>query len=183
MKNRQTIIAISGVKNSGKTTLIEKLIRELSRRGISTATIKHDGHGFSPDRPGTDSYRHLTAGAVGAAVFDGEKFQLVKFEQTDENRLLTLFPEAELIMLEGFKDSQWPKLEIVRQGVSDAPVCSGDALLAIVTDRETLSAAVPVFRLDDVGTIADFICRYMKVCPDSMEKEKNKERVSKRTQK
>ena len=96
MENRACIIAVSGVKNSGKTSLIVKLIPELVRRGLRVATIKHDGHRFEADRPGTDSFRHLEAGALGAAVFDGEKFQLVRRAPVDERFLLEQFPEAEL---------------------------------------------------------------------------------------
>ena len=74
----QKVLAVSGEKKAGKTTLLEKLIPALARRGVRTAVIKHDGHGFYPDREGTDTNRVFAAGAVGAAVFDGEKFQVVK---------------------------------------------------------------------------------------------------------
>lgn len=63
------LFAISGVKNSGKTTLITKLIPVFRKYGLRTATIKHDGHDFEADVPGTDTYRHLQAGAYGTAVF------------------------------------------------------------------------------------------------------------------
>jgi molybdopterin-guanine dinucleotide biosynthesis protein B len=72
VEKRACVVAVSGIKNSGKTSLIEKLLPALTRRGLRVATVKHDGHRFEPDRPGTDSFRHLTAGAVGTAVFDGE---------------------------------------------------------------------------------------------------------------
>lgn len=162
MKTTQNVIAISGVKNSGKTTLIEKLIRELALLGISTATIKHDGHRFDPDRPGTDSFRHLAAGAVGTAVFDGEKYQLVKYQAVSEEELLSFFPEADLILLEGFKHSPWPKLEIIRKGVSDGQVCDRDKLLAIATDLEGFTAGVPVLDLNNAKKIAEFIFRCIR---------------------
>ena len=156
-RKKQTILAISGVKNSGKTTLIEKLIPELAKRGIHTATIKHDGHCFEAERPGTDSYRHLAAGAMGTAVFDGEKFQLVKYAEMEEKHLIALFPEADLILLEGFKNSNWPKIEVVRKGISDTLTCDKTALLAVATDMETLAVDVPKFELDDVQSIAGLI--------------------------
>ena len=65
---KQYVIAVCGRKNSGKTTLIERMIRELSERGLKTAVIKHDGHDFTCDIPGTDSDRFMEAGAAGAAV-------------------------------------------------------------------------------------------------------------------
>lgn len=157
----QKVLAISGVKHSGKTTLIEALIPALGRRGVSVSTIKHDGHRFEADRPGTDSFRHLAAGAVGTAVFDGEKFQLVKRTPLGEQELIALFPEADLILLEGFKASAWPKIELVRSAVSRQPVCPGEQLLALVTDVDGLSAEVPVFDLDDAEKLSDFLLAWM----------------------
>ena len=163
MNTAQKVIAISGVKNSGKTTLIQRLIPALADRGISVATMKHDGHRFEPDRPGTDSFRHLAAGAVGTAVFDGEKFQLVKYQPVTEDDLIACFPEADLILLEGFKDTPWPKLEIVRKSNSDAPMCPPETLLAIVTDLEAVPATVPVFHPDDIDGIASFLENLIRV--------------------
>ena len=107
------VIAVSGVKNSGKTTLIEKLIPALNTRGVKTVVLKHDGHSFAADREGTDTCRFLAAGAMGAAIFDGEKFQAVKFAAVTERDLIALYPEADLILLEGFKWTDYPKIELV----------------------------------------------------------------------
>lgn len=104
------IFAISGYKNSGKTTLITKLIPELIRKGYRVATIKHDGHDFESDVPGTDSYRHQKAGAYGTAVFSGKRFMITKeTTEADENCLMQAFPEADIILLEGLKNSNYPK--------------------------------------------------------------------------
>ena len=156
------VAAISGVKNSGKTTLIERLIPRLLERGISVATVKHDGHCFEAERPGTDSFRHLQAGALGSAVFDGEKFQLVKRTPVDENTLIGMFPEADLILLEGFKSSVWPKVEIVRRGNSSAPVCDPSTLLALVTALEMPSAPCPVLAPEDDSGLAGLLERFVK---------------------
>ena len=152
----QRILAVSVVKNSGKTTVIEKLIPALTARGLAVACIKHDGHRFEPDRPGSDSFRHLNAGAYGAAVFDGEKFQIVKRMPVEEHVLLALFPEADLVLLEGFKHSAWPKVEVVRSAVSDACVCR-EGLLAVVTDREDLAVRVPLFGLEETEKLAEYL--------------------------
>ncbi len=129
------ILAISGVKNSGKTTLISKLIPLLNARGLLVATIKHDGHGFSADVPGTDTYAHLCAGAYGTAVFSEDKFMLVKKRPLiDERELIASFPEADIILLEGFKASAYPKLELVRQGNSSSSVCPRETLIGLVSD-------------------------------------------------
>lgn len=159
---KQTILAVSGVKNSGKTTLLTKLIPALHKLGIACAVIKHDGHGFAADREGTDTCRMLAAGAMGAAIFDGEKFQAVKYAAVTECDLFALYPEAELILLEGFKWTDYPKLEIVRRGVSDAPVCDPKTLLALITDTDVHVDGIPTFGLEDVDGIAELIEREVR---------------------
>ena len=160
------ILAVCGVKNSGKTTLLEKITAHLSKEGIKIAVIKHDGRSFVPDRPGTDSFRLKAAGAYGAAVFSSQCFSIVK--DTDppvtEADLISFFPEADLILLEGFKNSPYPKIEIVRRGVSRTPVSNPDGLLAVATDLPpeafsgVLPAGVPLTDLND----ADGICRLIR---------------------
>ena len=76
--NRPVVVAVSGVKNAGKTTLIQALLPQLTEAGLTVAVIKHDGHQFDPDPPGTDTGRFMAAGAAGTAIFDGEKFKIVK---------------------------------------------------------------------------------------------------------
>ena len=155
------VVAVSGVKNSGKTTLIEGLLPLLRSKGLKVAVIKHDGHDFSPDVPGTDTYRHLNAGAFGTAVFSAGKWMACKQGTTDENALLALFPEADLILLEGFKHSPWPKLELVREGNSTESVCEADTLLALVSALP-LRAAVPVIHPDDLEAIAALLYDYYR---------------------
>lgn len=112
---KPVIFAVSGYKNSGKTTLTVKLVERLTEKGYRVATIKHDGHDFEPDVPGTDSYRHRKAGAYGCAVFSGHRWMVVKEQPTaetdriSERELIEMFPEADIILLEGFKNSGWPK--------------------------------------------------------------------------
>ena len=151
------VIAVSGVKNSGKTTLIEKLLPALNARGVKTAVLKHDGHSFAADREGTDTCRFLAAGAMGAAIFDGEKFQAVKFAAVTEQDLIALYPEADLILLEGFKWTDYPKIELVRRGISESSVCKPETLLALVTDTNCIVSGVPVFGFEDVDALADLL--------------------------
>ena len=105
-----SVIAVSGEKNSGKTTLIEGILPILAARGYSVAVIKHDGHSFEPDVPGTDTRRFYDAGAIGTAVFDGEKYMLVKRQAADERQLFETFEDADIILIEGLKNSGYPKL-------------------------------------------------------------------------
>ena len=162
---RKRIVAISGVKNSGKTTLICRLLEIFKEKGLRVAVLKHDGHDFEPDVPGTDTYRQLQAGAYGTAVFSKGKYMLVKQQpQISEKELIEFFPEADLILLEGFKYSTYPKIEIVRKGNFSESVCNPKRLMAIATnldaeEREALSISedVPLFELDNAKSIAEFI--------------------------
>lgn len=162
---RKRIVAISGVKNSGKTTLICRLLEIFKEKGLRVVVLKHDGHDFEPDVPGTDTYRQLQAGAYGTVVFSKGKYMLVKQQpQITEKELLEFFPEADLILLEGFKYSNYPKIEIVRKGNSAESVCNPKRLMAIATnldaeEREALSIPedVPLFELDNAKSIAEFI--------------------------
>lgn len=104
------VFAVSGYKNSGKTTLIAGLIPELRSRGYRVAVIKHDGHDFESDVPGTDSYRFQKAGAYGTAVYSSKRLMVTKeYDRPDERMLMEAFGEADIILIEGLKDSSYPK--------------------------------------------------------------------------
>jgi len=121
MVTKTPVVAVSGLKNSGKTTLIEALIPLLAERGVRTAVIKHHGHGFGdeiPDRPGTDTYRFLQSGACGTVVFDAETLMCVKRRAASTDELIEMFSDADLILLEGFKDEPVPRVEMLRKGQS-----------------------------------------------------------------
>ena len=160
--DKPVVIAVSGVKNSGKTALIEAMLPILTAAGLRTAVVKHDGHSFQPEPPDTDTGRLLAAGAWGAAIFDGEKYKVVRREIVDEAALIAQFPEADLVLLEGFKGSGWPKIEVVRGAVSSAPVCDPATLLALVTDLPLSLSGVPVLPLGDAAGAAAVVLRYAK---------------------
>mgnify|MGYP000719403674 CR=1 FL=1 len=124
---RPAVLAVSGLHNSGKTTLLEKLLPALRSRGLKVGIIKHDGHDFTPDVPGTDSYRLREAGAEGVAVYSGQRYLLTEMFRLTEQDLLALFERHgyDLVLLEGFKDSGWPKIEVVRKEISDFPAAGG----------------------------------------------------------
>ena len=117
------VLAVSGVHNSGKTTLLEKLIPLLRARGLKVGVIKHDGHDINTDVPGTDSYRLREAGAEGGAVFSGNRYLLTEEFRLNEQDLLALFERHgyDLVLMEGFKESGWPKIEVVRSAISKEP--------------------------------------------------------------
>lgn len=156
-----SVVAVSGVKNSGKTTLIEGLLSHLSARGIRVAVVKHDGHSFTPDVPGTDSYRHRAAGACGVAVFSDACCMTVKNEKVEISELIDQFSEMDLVLLEGMKSSKYPKIEVVRSGNSKTPVCDPDTIIALVTDLPLHVTGKPCYDIDDFEGIVGFLQYYI----------------------
>lgn len=165
MKHKTQIFAISGVKNSGKTTLITRILPIFTEKGLKVATIKHDGHDFDADVPGTDTYRHFHAGAYGTVIFSDSKYMVVKKQpHMTEEQIIEWFPEADLILLEGFKTCPYPKIELIRKGNSVKSVCEGCHLTAIATDLEPeclerADIEIPLLNLNDPQAIADFILK------------------------
>jgi len=155
------VVAVSGVKNSGKTSLITAMLPHLKAAGLKAATVKHDGHSFTSDPEGTDTGKHMAAGAWGTAIFDREKYKIVRQDPVDERALIEKFSDADLVLLEGFKHSAWPKLELVRAGNSTQPVCDPATLLALVTDTELSLPGVPSVPLEGAAA-AQVILDYLR---------------------
>ncbi|MBI2849580.1 MAG: molybdopterin-guanine dinucleotide biosynthesis protein B [Chloroflexi bacterium] len=152
------IVAFVGLSNSGKTTLIEKLIRELNSRGYHVATIKHAGHGTSLDEPGKDSFRHIQAGSEATIVFSEDRALLIKpvTPNVSLEEIARLFGEdPDIIIAEGFKQSDVPKIEVHRKEIGP-PLKDLKKLIAIATD-EPLETKTRQFSLEDVKPLADFI--------------------------
>jgi len=152
------VMAVCGLKNSGKTTLIASLVRELSSRGCRTAVIKHDGHDFACDVPGTDSSQFMEAGACGAAVYsEGRLFVHRLGFSGDALALVSLFPGADVVIIEGMKDSTLPKMEVVRRGIGDKPVSNPEGRILIVTDYPSGTFAEKQASFEETGRIADAV--------------------------
>ena len=156
------VIAVCGVKNSGKTTLIEKLLKELTKRQIKTAVIKHDGHDFCGDVQGTDSWRFSQAGAYGIGVYSSQRM-LIHKEKKDVNVeiMSEMFPEAELILLEGGKESCYPKIEVVRQGISTTPVSNPEGRFLLVTDYPLEQFSEVSLGFDEIEQIVEEILKVL----------------------
>ena len=154
------IVSIVGKSDSGKTTLIEKLIPILKKRGYRVATIKHDVHGFEMDREGKDTYRHFHSGAEGVLISSPKKMALIKrVEQTPalDELVDRFYPDMDLVITEGFKRLDKPKIEVFRSAIHAEPLCTAaDNRVALASDIP-LEADCPRFDIDDVEAIADFI--------------------------
>ena len=158
-KTPPPIAILAGHSGSGKTTFLENLIPELKRRGLKVGTIKHDVHGFEMDKPGKDSWRHKQAGASVTVISSPYQIGMIRDVNHDHqpDELLALFPGVDIILLEGFKRANKPKLEIFRADMQTEPLCTTDEnLLALITDAD-VDVGVPRFATDAAHRVAEFL--------------------------
>lgn len=147
-----------GKSESGKTTLIEKMIPELKRRGFRVGIVKHAHHGFDMDRKGKDSYRHRQAGADTVMIASPGQIAMIKDVPGESlDLLIPFFDDVDLLITEGFKRDNAPKIEIFRAERHQRPAClEDDTLIAMVSDTP-LNVTVPQFSTTDIDAITEFI--------------------------
>jgi molybdopterin-guanine dinucleotide biosynthesis protein B len=157
------IIGVVGWKNSGKTTLVERLVVEFVRRGWRVATVKHAHHDAVIDDGDTDSARHRRAGASEVALVTSARWALLhELREEPEpalDEVLARLSPADLVLVEGYKRAAVPKIEVRRAGqASREPLAAHDPyVIAIAADHVIDDATVPTFALDDIAAIAEFI--------------------------
>ena len=154
------IISIVGKSDAGKTTLLERLVPELRARGYRIGTIKHDVHGFEIDHEGKDSWRHKQAGACAVVISSPNKVALVKDVETEEtldSLASKYFHDVDIILTEGYKKGNKPKIEVFRSQVHNTPFCKGDKNLVALVSDTSLDLGVPRFELDDIKGLADLL--------------------------
>ncbi len=172
------ILSLVGRSNTGKTTLMEKLIAELGRRGYRVGTIKHDVHGFELDHPGKDTWRHARAGARAVAISSPGKVALIQLVDHERSidEVTALMDCVDLVMTEGYKRADKPKIEVTNAESGGELICGPhDRLLAVAAENPALVFAkmgvppwsadvpapaplsVPVFHRDDAVALCDFI--------------------------
>ncbi len=169
MNQHPPILTVVGRKDSGKTTLVVRLSAELHRRGHRVMTIKHGAHTFNIDPATTDTYRHYHEGNAERVVMAApDKFALVQrwSEQLGPREIAARFlGDADVIVCEGFKASDLPRIEVFRRAVHEAPLYAADApnaplYLAMVTDDSIKQWPIAVFDIgapDVVQRLADFV--------------------------
>lgn len=154
------IVSVVGRSGAGRTTLLEKLIPELKRRGYRVATIKHHAHpGFEIDQPGKDTWRHAKAGSEQVVIAAPDRVAALRYVDhplTLDEIVRNLIRDVDIVLAEGYRGEEKPKIEVVRAAQSSEPICELDELLALVTDL-SLSLAVPQFDLDDAVGLVDLI--------------------------
>lgn len=152
------VISVVGKSDSGKTTLLEKLLRELKNRGYKVATVKHDTHGFDIDKPGKDTWRHAQAGADIVVI--SSPYKLAMIEKVDReielDQIVERLKGIDLIITEGYKRGNKPKIEVVRSAISTEPLCQPDELIALASDI-SLDIGVPCVDINDAQSLVDLI--------------------------
>lgn len=160
----KSVFGFAGWSGSGKTTLIERVIPEITRRGLKVSVIKHAHHGFDVDKPGKDSWRHREAGAAEVLLISDERWVLMH-ELRDEpepslEAQLALLSPCDLVLVEGFKSVQLPKIEVHRPA-HGRPLMYADnpAIVAVATDGD-LSLPLTCLNLNEPAAVAEFILQH-----------------------
>jgi molybdopterin-guanine dinucleotide biosynthesis protein MobB len=159
---RIPVVSIVGKSDSGKTTLMEGLIRILSVHGHRVATVKHHVHEVDVDQPGKDSWRHSHAGAVTTMISSPTQFVVVKHVTRERtlDELVEAAGDVDILLTEGFKRAGFVRIEVSRSARSDEIISDAHSLFALVTDNPELAPqGVPVFGLNDHARVAELIER------------------------
>jgi molybdopterin-guanine dinucleotide biosynthesis protein B len=163
---RIPVVSVVGKSDSGKTTIMEGLIRELTAGGYRVATVKHHVHEVDIDVPGKDSWRHARAGAVTTMISAPMQFAVVRVTERDRTleELVEAAGDADILLTEGFQRAGDVRIEVSRRARSDELVNDPATLFALVTDNAELACGdTPVFGLDEAARLATHIAKtYLK---------------------
>jgi molybdopterin-guanine dinucleotide biosynthesis protein B len=157
------VVGVAGWKNSGKTTLVTKLVGELRRRGYRVATVKHAHHDFDIDHEGTDSYRHRAAGASEVVIVSARRWALIhelgEEREPSLDEILQKLTPSDVVVVEGYKREPIPKIEVRRQDAAHTdPLAPEDPyVIGIAADYPCEAANRPVFGIDDAAGITDLV--------------------------
>lgn len=160
------VFGVVGWKNAGKTGLMERLVTEITARGFSVSTVKHAHHTFDVDHPGKDSHRHRLAGAGEVLLSSRKRWALMHenrgVEEPPLGLLLSKIEAVDLVLIEGYKRDGHPKVEAHREEPGNLLIAKEDTtIIAVASDVTLDDLSIPVFDLDDTGSVADFILRHV----------------------
>jgi molybdopterin-guanine dinucleotide biosynthesis adapter protein len=164
------IFGLAGWSGSGKTTLLIELIPALIALGLRVSTVKHAHHEFDVDQPGKDSWRHRKSGATEVMVASSVRWALMHehrgAREPTLSELLAQMAPVDLVLVEGFKGEDIPKLEVYRPSVGKPPLYPEDShVVALASDERLPETGLPQFSLDDVDGIARFILEHCCIEP------------------
>ena len=146
--------AVVGWKNSGKTTLVERLVAHFADQGLRVATIKHTHHAFLMDREGTDTDRHRRAGASQVAMVGANGWTLASTESVSLDGMLANLAPCDVAVLEGFKRSALPKIEVRADAASERLWADDSTVFAVASELDE-PCPLPRFRRDDIEGLAE----------------------------
>ena len=164
------VFGLAGWSGSGKTTLLTRLLPALIGRGLRVSTVKHAHHEFDIDQPGKDSWRHRKEGATEVMVASSLRWALMhEHRGASEPKLETLLRQmtpVDLVLVEGFKGEDFPKLEVYRASVGKPLMYPNRAnIVAVASDQRLAGCSLPQFYIDDVDGIAGFILERCRIEP------------------
>lgn len=163
------IYGVIGWKNAGKTSLMERLVAEISGRGLRVSTVKHVHHDVDLDQPGKDTFRHRTAGAEEVVLASANRMALLREHRGGEPDLAVILARmapVDLVLVEGYKRDAHPKIEVFRREAGHELIQPDDPMVrAVATDAALAVLTVPVLDLNDTAAIADFILREVGLAP------------------
>ena len=157
----QVIVSVTGWSGSGKTTWLEKLLPELSMRGIRTAVVKHDAHDFEVDREGKDTWRMAQAGAAVTGIVSGYKAALMEYRPVALERFIGKIENVDLVILEGGSELDLPHILVYREALGKGMRVSPDSCLAVISDDPVGDGCAAVFSFGQIKEAADFVEKYL----------------------
>ncbi|RMC35652.1 molybdopterin-guanine dinucleotide biosynthesis protein B [Paracoccus alkanivorans] len=161
------LYGITGWKNAGKTGLMERLVAEITARGLTVSTVKHAHHDTDIDQPGRDSHRHREAGAQEVLLSTPRRWALMhELREAGEPSLADLLSRlspVDLVLIEGYKHAPHPKIETYRQVIGRPLLASKIGTIRAIAADGPVDTGLPVFDLDDTAAIADFILREVEL--------------------
>ena len=162
------IYGVTGGKNTGKTGLIERLVKEFVIRGVTVSTIKHAHHDTDIDQPGRDSYRHREAGAHQVVLSSKHRWavmtELRDAPEADLKSIIRSLEPVQLTLIEGYKNDPHPKIETFRLVISKPLLAlTNSSIKGVASDSPISGLEIPIFDLNDTGKIADFISEEVRL--------------------
>lgn len=159
------IIQVVGYKNSGKTTLVAKMVRMLSEAGYAVGTVKHDGHRFDIDKEGTDTWKHREAGASMTAITSSERTVLMEEKSSELDDMIRRMLAMDAIIVEGFKEADYPKVVMIRSAEDVELVQRLRQVVVVVTWVPELSFPVPTFSIQQTDQLVAWL--RPTICPEA----------------
>jgi|TARA_B110000211_G_C14079429_1_gene553759 molybdopterin-guanine dinucleotide biosynthesis protein B len=162
------IYGVTGGKNTGKTGLIERLVKEFVIRGVTVSTIKHAHHDTDIDQPGRDSHRHREAGAHQVVLSSKHRWavmtELRDAPEADLKSIIRSLEPVQLTLIEGYKNDPHPKIETFRLVISKPLLAlTNSSIKGVASDSPISGLEIPIFDLNDTGKIADFISEEVRL--------------------